>query len=578
VFNSHGQDSWVNDQRSIDFISRDECGYNSAIKDKLFPYSERADYQRIILRAAGDDNYPGGSGIVGGGAHLRDAYLQNLVKRGNLNLDVRQGEKAIIYMNGRYWGVYDLRERPDDHDYTDFNYGQGKYDLQFLQTWSDTWAEYGGDKALTDWEKFATYIEKNDMKDPAKFKIVADQLDVKSLTDYVITNSISVCSDWINYNTGWWRGKNPKGTHQKWGYHLWDNDATFGYYINYTGIPDTAANKAKPCDVELLSDSVNVHFDAYIAEDTIDFGGQIFFPGDTISPAFDFKTFVDLNKHMFILKKLRENPEFNQYYITRYADLIQTVFSQKNMLSYLDEEYNRIKPEMAEHIKRWGGTMNGWEKNVSKLRNYILRRTNYLNEGMRDCYKVTGPYEATFDITNAPNGATMEINSQKITKFPYTAKYFGNIDTKIAASTTAKEYVFAQWSAKDEATINKTNDASTFVQIKGKSTITAIFGKAMIAVSDAPNAIAAATVKVFPTIFSTQLQLQYELPEAAAVNVRLLDLSGKTLIVAHDFNANHEKGAYSMTFDVQNASLNAGFYLLDFQAGNFHQVVKVIKE
>ncbi len=577
-FNSHGQDSWINDQRSIDFISRDECGYNSAIKDKLFKNSERTDFQRIILRAAGDDNYPGGSGIVGGGAHLRDSYLQNLVKRGKMHLDVREGEKAIIYINGNYWGVYDLRERPDDHDYTDFNYGQGKYDLQFIQTWSDTWAEYGGDKALTDWKKFATYVETNDMKDPAKYKIVTDQLDVKSLTDYVITNSVSVCSDWLNYNTGWWRGKNPKGTHQKWGYHLWDNDATFGYYINYTGIPDTAANKAKPCDVELLSDSITITFDAYIAEDTIEFGGQIFLPGDTISPAFTFRDLVDLNKHMLILKKLRENPEFNQYYITRYTDLMLTVFSQKNMLSYLDEEYNRIKPEMAEHIKRWGGTMKQWEQNVSKLRHYILRRTNYLNEGVRDCYKVTGPYETTFDITNAPNGATMEINSQTITKFPYTAKYFGNIDTKIKASTTAKEYTFAQWSAKDEAVVAKTNEASTLVKISGNATVTAIFGKAIIAVSDASTTIVEAKIKAFPTIFNTQLNLEYELPEAAEVKVRLIDLNGKTLIIANDFNAYHEKGVYNMSFDVQNAALNAGFYLLDFQAGDFHKVVKVIKD
>ena len=65
-----------------------------------------------------------------------------------------------------------------------------------------------------------------------------DAMDLQSLADYVIVNSASVCSDWLNWNTGWWRGTNPDGEHQKWGFILWDNDATFGYYINYTGIPD----------------------------------------------------------------------------------------------------------------------------------------------------------------------------------------------------------------------------------------------------------------------------------------------------------------------------------------------------
>ena len=49
--------------------------------------------------------------------------------------------------------------------------------------------------------------------------------------DYMIANLTCVSSDWLNYNTGWWRGLNDKGTHQKWGYIMWDNDATFDYYL-----------------------------------------------------------------------------------------------------------------------------------------------------------------------------------------------------------------------------------------------------------------------------------------------------------------------------------------------------------
>ncbi len=56
--NSHGQDSWANDQRSIDWVSRDEFGYSNALKEKFFDVSERDEFQRMIFRAAGDDNYP----------------------------------------------------------------------------------------------------------------------------------------------------------------------------------------------------------------------------------------------------------------------------------------------------------------------------------------------------------------------------------------------------------------------------------------------------------------------------------------------------------------------------------------
>jgi hypothetical protein len=83
--NSHGQDSWVNDQRSLDWISRDEMGYSRAIGEKLFSSSERDSYQRLIFRAAGDDNYPAtDEPHHDGSCHLRDDYVQTLAQRGGI--------------------------------------------------------------------------------------------------------------------------------------------------------------------------------------------------------------------------------------------------------------------------------------------------------------------------------------------------------------------------------------------------------------------------------------------------------------------------------------------------------------
>lgn len=129
-----------------------------------------------------------------GCAHLRDAYVHNLAKRGGLNLDMRVSEKCVIYLNGQYWGVYDLREIPDDHDYTEYYYNQGKFDIQYVLTWGNTWAEYGGNQALDDWDDLRDYILANNMAVQANYDFVDSQFDVKSLVDYVIVNSVSVCS------------------------------------------------------------------------------------------------------------------------------------------------------------------------------------------------------------------------------------------------------------------------------------------------------------------------------------------------------------------------------------------------
>jgi hypothetical protein len=575
-FNSHGQDSWVNDQRSLDFVCRDECGYTSALKHKIFAYNKRTEFQKLILRAAGDDNYPGGSGTPGGGAHLRDAYLQNLAKRGGMALDVRESEKTIIYINGRYWGVYDLRERPDDHDYTDFNYNQGKYDIQMIQTWGNTWAQYGEKKALDDWDKLLKYVKENDLKEQSKFDYVASQLDVKSLTDYVVTNTLTVCSDWLNYNTGWWRGQNPDGGHQKWGYNLWDNDATFAYYINYTGIADTSA-AAKPCQVEALADSVVVTYPPYIAMDTMMFGNTTFFPGDTIDAGGTFTTFVDLNGHLGILKKLRQNPKFNQFYVTRQADLMNTVFSKKNMLTYLDSVYLKIKPEMTQHIQRWGGTVPEWEHNVAKLRDFISRHADSLQVGMLGCYNLTGPYDVTFNA-NLPKLAKLEINSQTIDKFPYTASYYGNIETAVKATSTDPNFQFDNWTIANQSTVTDAKAKNTNIFIKGKETVTANYIKGTVSVTDLDKNVLEPTFKAYPTTFNQQLTLDYELPKTATVSIHFYTLNGIEIAAVNAAQALQEKGHYTVEIDTNNALLSQnGLYLVKFKAGDFVKTVKVVK-
>ena len=92
------------------------------------------------------DNYPFSYG--GTGAHIRDSYVQSLSQIADLRMDERSHESAILYVNGAYWGVYDIREKVDDLDFTEYYYDQGEGQLDFLKTWGGTWAEYGDEN---DW-------------------------------------------------------------------------------------------------------------------------------------------------------------------------------------------------------------------------------------------------------------------------------------------------------------------------------------------------------------------------------------------------------------------------------------------
>ncbi|HTL82150.1 MAG TPA: CotH kinase family protein, partial [Bacteroidia bacterium] len=430
--NEHGNDSWAYNQRGIDFVSEDEQGYGYCLKWKLFHMTNRNKFQRVILKAAANDNYP----FEPGSAHIRDAYCHQLSQQGNLHLDERSYEPCVMYVNGQYWGVYEIREKVDDNDFTNYYYNQDNPNLQMLQTWGGTWSAYGGAQAQTDWNTLQSFIVSNNMALPANWAHVDTLYNWKSLCDYVILNSICVTSDWLNWNTEWWRGLDPAGGANRWRYCLWDNDATFGHYINYTGIPTTAPT-ADPCNPEGLGDP----------------GGQ---------------------GHIPVLMALMANPTFKQYYISRYADLLNTSMSCDTMINTLDTMIAHIAPEMPAHIARWGGSVATWQGNVTTMRTYIQTRCTAIQQGMVNCYNLTGPYNVTFDVSPAGAG-TIDVNSIHLDNLPWNGLYYGGIDIILKTAPTGTQYTFDHWEITTAVPTPSTTSDSVRIQITGPETVVAVY-------------------------------------------------------------------------------------------------------
>lgn len=527
-FNSHGQDSWKNDQRSLDFVSRDEMGYAAHIKEKIFTMTDRDEYQRVILRAAGDDNYPANHDSQNAGsAHMRDAYIQNLAKKGGMKLDVREAAKCVVYLNGEYWGIYDLRERPDEHDYIKYNYDQDKYHIQYIQTWGNTWAQYGGPQSITDWKALRTYILNNDMADSAKFSYVTDRLDVTSLADYVLLNGFTVCSDWLNYNTGWWRGLDSTGQHLRWGYTLWDNDATFAFYINYTGIPDTSAT-ALPCDPETLTS-----------------GGS------------------DPERHIRVLNRLLKNPGFKNWYNNRQVDLSNSVFSCENMLHQLDSIIAVLAPEMPLHAARWDGTFEEWQENAARMRDFIVRRCEAWPQGMVDCYSLTGPFDVTFTEEGIGTG-TLQLNTLKINQLPWTGQFFGNLETHLTAIPDSS-FTFEKWTATNPNFLPNTTDQAVKITFLGADTIVAHFSK-VSAIGEPTAGLTEPTLYAWPTVFSSETDIRFELPEAAQVSMKLRSMNGQEVATLIQPSQKMSAGEYSVKLNLAATRLPAGLYVIEFLA------------
>ncbi len=431
--NKHGNDSWAYSQRGFDFVSKDEMGYNYALNYKVFINKPRQSFQKIIFKAAANDNYP--SGVPGLPAHIRDSYAHTLSQRGNLNLDARTWAPAVVYVNGQYWGVYDVREKVDDSDFIDYYYNQPEEDVQFLMTWGNTWSQYGGVQAQTDWDALKNYIVSNNMAVQANYDHVDSLFSTKSFVDYFVFNSWLVTSDWLNWNTAWWRGLNPGGDKKKWRYTLWDLDAIMGHYVNYTGIPDPSTN-ADPCNVDVLPDP----------------GGQ---------------------GHTQILNALLANPGFKQYYQARYIDLMNTTLNCNFTLPLYDSMIAVIQPEMLAHCAKWGGSYSTWQTNAAVFRTDITNRCNAMTQGLIDCYTLTGPYAIYVDIQ--PVGAgDAKINSIIPPSYIFQASYFGGMQTIFRAKANTN-YIFDHWEFQNHTPLPSTLVDSVSVSFNQNDTVIAVF-------------------------------------------------------------------------------------------------------
>lgn len=617
--NRHGQDSWVLDHRSLDWVTRDEMGYSKAVDAPIFGYSERDEYQKFMFRNSGDDNYPAiNDNAHQGSTHIRDEYVHTLAQLGGMKLDQRAVERVILFLNGQYWGVYGMRERPVDHDYTSEYYDQGKYDLQYLSTWGGTEAEYGGLQAIADWENLRNFILENDMSIPYNYELAADSINMTSMIDYFIMNLNVVAKDWLNYNTGWWRGRNPDGDHKKWGYILWDLDATFDYYINYTGIPNSSPT-AEPCDLTVIGDYMDQFFgdevtdhgsalnepimididttiecttltngsSPYPITDTIfqlviqedDYCCETFWdnicqdlydgyslPGNIVDDV-DFYGNVGSHEKIF-LKLLEENVDFQQLYYTRYADLMNSVFTCENMNNVLDSMIAVIEPEMPRQIQRWGGSMDEWESNIQDLKDFINARCTLLDDGALNCYdELTGPYSIT--LLTEPNGVgEIDFNSLDIEEFPWTGEYFGGVKNDIKAKVFEAyedDYEFSHWVTTTGNIIlpDSTERKASMVLTQADTLIAVFEGEGFVQTNDLSRKY---DLNVFPNPASDQLSVEYTLDRTEDMQFDLFSMSGQLVKQFTELNGPQTAGSYSSNLSLESIK-NSGLYILTVTIG-----------
>lgn len=436
----HGNDSWAYDQRGIDFQTKDDYGYNNALKHQFFTnwkqgYSKRKEFQHVILKAAASDNYSSSNNFGKPSCHMRDAFVQTYAFRKGLDLDGRRNKHVLTFVNGQYWGIYELREAFET-DYTDYYYNQPKDSIDNLAYWGSLQIRDGSD---TGWVNLYNFVMGNSMTNQANYNYVDSKLSFKSIIDYMIYNSYVVNSDFINWNSAWWRGRAKMGDKKKWRYWMWDMDNVYDLGENFSGLPTTDMNSS-PCDY------TNV-----------------------------FQNAGPNEGHPDILEKLLTNPSFKSMYINRYADLLNSAFKCDSIMNHFNHFKSILTPEMPRQIAKWGGTMAEWNKNMDTLQSKIQRRCAYIESKIVDCYNVTGPFPLTVNV-DPPGAGNVKLNTIWLNNFIWTGNYFGGVTMTFSASVTdTANYEFDYWEFQNHAPSPTINSDSVSIVLNTSDNVVAHF-------------------------------------------------------------------------------------------------------
>jgi len=213
----NGLHSWELPQKMLGVYFRKQYG-NGNLDYPLFHHRERSSYKSFALRASGSD---------WGYTLFRDILGQHSTLL-NMDLEIMDFRPAVVYINGEYMGIHNIREKVDD-DYIEKSYQlePGSFDLverEYL-------AEAGDTKAYD----YLETLLAGDMSDETAYKQVEELVDIENVTDYFITE-MAIANTSISHNVMAWKPKDSG----KWRWVLMDVDRGFlriddeliDYYIN----------------------------------------------------------------------------------------------------------------------------------------------------------------------------------------------------------------------------------------------------------------------------------------------------------------------------------------------------------
>ena len=339
-------------------------------------------FKSIMLRNAGNDI---------DGLYMRDAIMQRSMAE-HADLDWQAWRPAVVYINGEYHCMLNIRERSnDDNIFTNYNELE---DIDMIEIAQENNKMVGEVKAGTseNYDKFVKFYSERGHT----LAEYAEWIDWKEYINLMAMNLYFNNQDFPGNNIVMWRPRTEDG---KWRWISKDTDFGLGLY-----------------------------------------GKEVEF--NTIKWLYDFNHTYDRDRKWantkeatMLFRNLMEDPDFNREFIDRSLVYMGDFLNEKGVRAIWDPMYELVKDELLIHRDElnppnpwswWGGGNNekNIENEVNNVRNWLSKRTDYYRKCLCDYYKVGTLASMTVnkDMEDAAEGHIL-FNGVKLSNGTFDGKF-----------------------------------------------------------------------------------------------------------------------------------------------------------
>lgn len=330
----HGNTSVSNPQKGFHvyaepWLGQEKINYPLFINAKS-KANQLVEFDRFIIRAWGT--------AFDWDVFFSDAYHQTLMAESDL--DIQDYQPAVVFINGEYWGLYEIREANKNAEYFHAHYFNNQdIPLDILEMGTVDFVESGSPE---NWFALLDFIDNHDIRLDENYAYVQTQMDIDNFLQYIIHCIFTGKKDWPIHNEALWRVHDDDG---QWRWIQFDMDQGLR-----PGIDD-------------LHDMV---------EQVID---------ETKVP------------HPLLIALL-ENETFKIKFLNTFADMLNTYFLTSVEIEHFDQMAAELEPYIPEFQARWHLEPD-WEKSKSRVLDLIENRWAFRKNQILKNFEIDSTHKIT---------------------------------------------------------------------------------------------------------------------------------------------------------------------------------------